>query len=114
MPELPEIAMLARHLRPRVVGRRITRVEILRARSLWGARVSRLTDLLLGQRITALSRRAKYLRFDLEGDDCFLVHLGMTGRLRIETTSARAPAAKHDVAREGIGAAAFHTSVSVK
>jgi formamidopyrimidine-DNA glycosylase len=100
MPELPEVELLVRHLRPRVVGRRITRVEILRARSVRGGHRPRLIRSLLGRRITNLCRRAKYLRFNLERDGCFLVHLGMTGRLWIGPSAARA---RHDVARIGLG-----------
>lgn len=100
MPELPEVEVLVRRLRPRVVGQRIAAVEILHPRTVWRTTPTRLSRALVGKRIASLGRRAKYLRFGLEDGDCFLVHLGMTGRLRL-TKGARREA--HDVVRICLG-----------
>ena len=100
MPELPEVETLMRYIRPRVVGQQIREVRILRRRSLWGASPKRFAGALEEQRIVAVSRRAKYLRFDLQDGECFLIHLGMTGRV---TITDRVRSAKHDVAYIGCG-----------
>ena len=47
-------------------------------------------DRLVGRRITALARRAKYLLFSLDSDDVLLVHLRMTGRLLLRPKGAAA------------------------
>lgn len=99
MPELPEVETLVRHLRRRVVGERVRDAEIFRPRSIWRTSTRQLVRKLVGQRIRDLTRRAKYLRFDLENGGCFLVHLGMTGRLFVvRDPSAARKRDKHDVA----------------
>jgi formamidopyrimidine-DNA glycosylase len=80
MPELPEVESLRRILVRTAVGRTIVRVRIgeprLRRRVAvdFGAAVA-------GRRIVKLSRRAKYLMVELDGDHVMLVHLGMSGSL---------------------------------
>jgi len=86
MPELPEVEVLVRHLRPLVQGRTIRDVEVRRARVLLPTPVKELRRTLAGARITKLSRRGKYLLFEVQpqrGDDLIMVlgHLGMTGRM---------------------------------
>ena len=79
MPELPEVETCRRALEPLVIGR----VLGAYAHSGKALRIQdepqRLAD-LSGQRITALTRRSKYLIAELE-QDALLVHLGMTGQL---------------------------------
>ncbi len=80
MPELPEVETVARDLRPLLVGRTITAVT----RSKHKLRNPWWTDgektHLIGQTVLAIHRRAKYLRVELTGGGCLLVHLGMTGQ----------------------------------
>ena len=93
MPELPEVEVLRRSLEPRLVGRRIGRVEVRspRLREPLDRRSLRRHE---GRRILALRRRAKYLLLDLEGGTTLVVHLGMSGRLTL--APAGAPAEKHE------------------
>lgn len=79
MPELPEVETIRRQLAPLVQGRKIEAVEILDAR--WPAPLSRteLADALLGRRVRELSRRGKYLVWELSGDAYLVQHLRMTG-----------------------------------
>lgn len=109
MPELPEVETLVRTLRPVVVGRVIADVRAFRPRSVWGTSARRLARELTGQRIHSLTRRAKYLRFELKNGSVFLVHLGMTGRLFLSKARQIEPA-KHDVAhiRLSNGTLVFH------
>jgi formamidopyrimidine-DNA glycosylase len=81
MPELPEVEVIRRGLAPQIVGRRVlglTRGDKPLRRESPAAELRRWVS---GRRILELSRRGKYLIFDLEEGVRFLVHLGMTGRL---------------------------------
>lgn len=95
MPELPEVESLRRSLEPRVSGRRVVSVEILR---LGVARLGtsetrrgackpheRATpaQLLAGRVITGILRRGKQLLITSDGPACVMVSLGMTGSLRV-------------------------------
>ncbi len=94
MPELPEIEVLKRSLEPRLVGRRLRRVEI-RTRALREPLARRaLRRALEGRRILALRRRAKYLLVDVEGGSTLAIHLGMSGRLTL--VRAQAPREAHE------------------
>jgi formamidopyrimidine-DNA glycosylase len=86
VPELPEVETVVRGLRPRLVGRRIVRVEI-RQPAIVRSDVKRFRRALRGARIAALRRRGKYIVVELAGAKggagraCWVVHLGMTGQL---------------------------------
>ncbi|PLX89908.1 MAG: DNA-formamidopyrimidine glycosylase [Desulfuromonas sp.] len=92
MPELPEVEITRRGVEPLVVGRTICRV-VLRTEKLRWPLDPELQVLLDGQAIRAVSRRAKYLLFHLEQGG-LLLHLGMSGHLRVVDDSE--PAGKHD------------------
>ena len=98
MPELPEVEVLVRHLLPLVRGRTIRAVTVRRARVLAPTSIGQLQRALRGARITGLSRRGKYLAFELRQPGCrapliLVGHLGMTGRMYL--TPRRAPLPKH-------------------
>jgi len=81
MPELPEVETVVRGLAPRVVGRRITNVEI-RWPALASAGVEETLRGLRGQRITGIRRHGKYIVFELARrgrPSCLTAHLRMTG-----------------------------------
>lgn len=92
MPELPEVETTRRGLEPHLAGRRITAVTIRDARLRWPIDEN-FADRLRGQSIVRLRRRAKYLLIDLDRGTIIL-HLGMSGSLRM--VDAAAPAGKHD------------------
>lgn len=83
MPELPEVEVVRRGLSPYVSGRRIASVDVLEPRSVrrHAAGPSDMAHVLTGQRITAVSRRGKYLWLTLDSDQALVVHLGMSGQL---------------------------------
>jgi formamidopyrimidine-DNA glycosylase len=88
VPELPEVETIRRHLVPHVEGRTLTRLEILDARWCRPLAPGAVTDALVGRRVQRLSRRGKYLVWELE-DDVFLhMHLRMTGTLLHRPASA--------------------------
>lgn len=83
MPELPEVEVLKRSLEPRILGDRITRVEVRNPAMREPVNRASLAKRTAGRKVTGLRRRAKYLLIDLEGDQTLVVHLGMSGRLTV-------------------------------
>jgi formamidopyrimidine-DNA glycosylase len=85
VPELPEVETVRRALEPLVAGRRIV--------DAWGHPSGKFASapLAIGPGIEAVRRRGKYLLVGLDDARELIVHLGMTGRLRM-----RAPAEQHD------------------
>jgi formamidopyrimidine-DNA glycosylase len=84
MPELPEVETIRAQLAPRVEGRRLQQLEILDPR--WCAPISPTTfsEAVGGRRVLRLSRRGKYLVWELSGELFLLVHLRMTGTLLLD------------------------------
>jgi formamidopyrimidine-DNA glycosylase len=83
MPELPEVETVRRGLEPVLVGRRLTRVEQRRP-DLRFPFPDRFAERLEGTSVEALRRRAKYLLADLSSGEVLVMHLGMSGRFRVE------------------------------
>ncbi|MFO1414672.1 MAG: bifunctional DNA-formamidopyrimidine glycosylase/DNA-(apurinic or apyrimidinic site) lyase [Burkholderiales bacterium] len=81
MPELPEVETTRRGVAPHVEGRRVAALQVYDPRLRWPV-PSGLAGQLAGRRIDRIDRRSKYLLFRL-GTDTLLVHLGMTGSLRV-------------------------------
>ena len=81
MPELPEVETTRRGVLPHVVGRRIAAVLVRERRLRWPVPYD-IDASIRGQRIVAVQRRAKYLLF-LTERGTLLVHLGMSGSLRV-------------------------------
>ncbi len=91
MPELPEVETTLRGLAPHLAGQRIVGVVIRHPRLRWPI-PENLPELLCGQTIHSLQRRAKYLLIECDSGTLIL-HLGMSGSLRILTAkTAPAPA----------------------
>lgn len=93
MPELPEVETTLRGVLPHVEKRKILRVHVRDARLRWPVTPG-LEGILRGQSIVSGQRRAKYLLFDLSGGGTLLIHLGMSGSLRISDPAT--PLRKHD------------------
>ena len=83
MPELPEVETVRRGLAPHLVGRRIVRVDQRRPDLRWPMPPD-LVQVLTGALVTNLRRRSKYILADLDRGASLLLHLGMSGRVRIE------------------------------
>ena len=92
MPELPEVETTRRGISPWVEGQRLSDI-VVRERSLRWQIPENLESTLRGQRITQTARRGKYLLLQAERG-VLLVHLGMSGSLRL--VSASEPVRKHD------------------
>lgn len=99
MPELPEVEVTRRGLLPHVVGRRIVDVTV-RHRGLRWPVEAELEARLAGRVIGRIERRGKYLLLEClpaaDGTEAgwLLVHLGMTGTLRVHTDAP--PPGPHD------------------
>jgi len=94
MPELPEVEVTRLGLLPHLLQHRVIEVH-------WSGKGLRLPvprrllrDSILGNTVTAIDRRAKYLLFRMQDNSVLLVHLGMTGKLGI--FAATDPTAPHD------------------
>lgn len=92
MPELPEVETTRRGVAPHVNGRRVRSLLVREPRLRWPI-PDELPAILAGQRISEVERRAKYLLFH-SAPGSLLVHLGMSGSLRLVSPSE--PAAFHD------------------
>ena len=96
MPELPEVEVLARHLRPLLLGKTIRSISLRRVKVLSPTSPREFRRALLGAKFTGLSRRGKYLLFQLAGRTTgkqvtLLGHLGMTGRMFLARKRERPP-----------------------
>jgi formamidopyrimidine-DNA glycosylase len=79
MPELPEVETITRALRKFIVGQKLAGVKVCRADMIKEGRS--LIRRTRGDKITAVSRRGKYVIIELCSGKRLLFHLGMTGRL---------------------------------
>jgi formamidopyrimidine-DNA glycosylase len=81
MPELPEVETIRRQLAPAVEGRVLKELQVLDPRWCEPAPPQEVADAVRGRRIEALSRRGKYLIWELEDEVYVAMHLRMTGNL---------------------------------
>lgn len=94
MPELPEVETVRRVLEPALVGARILHAEIVDPRLTRPFDPGIVAAELVGERVTAVGRRGKYLLVVLGPGRVLLVHLRMTGSFRV-APRASLPADAH-------------------
>ncbi|TJZ70070.1 bifunctional DNA-formamidopyrimidine glycosylase/DNA-(apurinic or apyrimidinic site) lyase [Chitiniphilus eburneus] len=92
MPELPEVETTRRGISPHLEGAHVAQMIVRERRLRWPI-PAELPDVIVGHRLLGLSRRAKYLLFRFE-HGTLIVHLGMSGTLRVLTEPF--PPEKHD------------------
>ena len=97
MPELPEVETVRRGLQAQVMGRRITRVEVGRERSVRRTSRQAVIDGLTGATILSVNRRGKYLLCPLDTGDELMMHLRMSGRLLVADAGTERPPHTHVV-----------------
>ena len=83
MPELPEVETVMRGLDPVWTGQHFTRVTLHRA-DLRRPFPDGLGQRLTGAVVVACRRRAKYGLVDTDRGDTLILHLGMSGRMRVD------------------------------
>lgn len=81
MPELPEVETTRRGIERHLLGRRITALTLRRPDLRWPIPATEL-QAMQDAEILAVRRRAKYLLVDVAAGSA-LVHLGMSGMLRV-------------------------------
>ncbi|MBS8226157.1 bifunctional DNA-formamidopyrimidine glycosylase/DNA-(apurinic or apyrimidinic site) lyase [Vannielia litorea] len=82
MPELPEVETVRRGLLPAMENTVIAEARVNREGLRWPF-PPRMAERLTGARVLRLRRRSKYILADLESGETLLVHLGMSGRMRV-------------------------------
>jgi len=93
VPELPEVETTLRGIEPHILNRQITSISVRNPSLRWPVPVNSLKDNLVSNSFLSIRRRGKYLILEsLKG--FVLIHLGMSGCLRIFDNKA-APE-KHD------------------
>ncbi|MDD2723272.1 MAG: bifunctional DNA-formamidopyrimidine glycosylase/DNA-(apurinic or apyrimidinic site) lyase [Methylovulum sp.] len=92
MPELPEVETTCRGIAPHIQGQTITQVQVRDARLRWPV-PDNLSVILTGLTVESVTRRGKYLLLNTRAGT-LLVHLGMSGSLRIVTSAQNS--GKHD------------------
>lgn len=93
MPELPEVETVRRELEKRIVGQKIVSIEATYPRMVLTG-FEQLKKELTGKTIHGISRRGKYLIFEIGEKDRLISHLRMEGKYRL--ASLNAPMEKHD------------------
>lgn len=109
MPELPEVETVCRGLLPFMAGRTIVRADIRRP-DLRVPFPPRLAKTLESRRVETLTRRAKYILVHT-GGDVLVLHLGMSGQVRMVADAKTYKPAKHDhmvLYLDDGGAVVFH------
>jgi formamidopyrimidine-DNA glycosylase len=90
MPELPEVETVRQGLAKWVAGRTVASVEVHHPRAvrrhLPGA--THFSDVLVGRTVTDVRRRGKYLWLPLDSGDAIVAHLGMSGQLLCQPSTA--------------------------
>src|SRR3989337_2499479 len=89
MPELPEVETIKNELLPHVVGRKITGVTVFWEKMVKKPSLQAFVARVLGQEITGMSRRGKYLFFHLAGGEMLVMHMKMTGSLILNPSDDR-------------------------
>lgn len=94
MPELPEVETVMRGLEPAMIGKKIAHVNKRRP-DLRIPFPENLELVLEGAVVQNMTRRAKYILIHTDKSQVLVIHLGMSGRVLIETDSGYEPQ-KHD------------------
>lgn len=93
MPELPEVEMVRRVIRPQITGLAITDIVVNHPQVIAKPTVAEFCQALINQQIVDMERRGKFLSICLQSGDKIILHLRMTGQLLV--TPADFPQEKH-------------------
>ncbi|AIF80616.1 formamidopyrimidine/5-formyluracil/ 5-hydroxymethyluracil DNA glycosylase [endosymbiont of Acanthamoeba sp. UWC8] len=83
MPELPEVETVKNSLYP-IIGKKILSINTS-GKKFRIAPPANFSNLLLNKRITDLARRSKYILIHLEDNNILVIHLGMSGKILLNT-----------------------------
>lgn len=94
MPELPEVETTRRGIAPHIEGKRIAELIVRERRLRWPIPKD-LEQRLAGATVNSVDRRGKYLLVGID-DGSLIIHLGMSGSLRVLEPGTRAALKTHD------------------
>lgn len=97
MPELPEVETVRRGLVGWVTDRRVDRVEVGRERVVRRTSPEAVIHGLSGTTILGANRRGKYLLLPLDSGDEVMIHLRMSGQVRVVDAGMPRPPHTHVV-----------------
>ncbi len=97
MPELPEVEHVVRALRRAVLGQTIVASEINLPKLVSPTSPSVFNRKIKGSRINDISRRGKFILFQLDSDRVVAVHLRMTGKFRVLSPDDSLPLHAHAI-----------------
>ena len=83
MPELPEVEVVCRYLRSNIVEKKIHEINVFADKLVKNVSVEELKNFLVGQIITNIRRRGKYILIDFE-KNTIVSHLRMEGKWKIQ------------------------------
>jgi formamidopyrimidine-DNA glycosylase len=81
MPELPEVETIRNELAPRIINHTVTAVTLFDEKIVRQPSVEEFNSRLIGEAITGVGRRGKYLLLSLTSGQTLVIHLRMTGSL---------------------------------
>ncbi len=93
MPELPEVETTCRGISPHITGKTLTDIIVRQSQLRWPV-PDNLGKMLNGSLIENVDRRAKYILLKTNDSKTVIIHLGMSGNLRIVNIGH--PPGKHD------------------
>ena len=95
MPELPEVETVRQGIEHLGIGHRIEAVEVTGKRTIRRQSIAEFGDELTGSTLVQARRRGKYLLADLDTSAVLVIHLRMSGQVRIVEPSAELAAHTH-------------------
>ena len=95
MPELPEVETYVRELRPQLEGKRVVQGHVHWPRIIAQPDVSLFLDLIRGRRFDSFERRGKYILLGLDSGESLIIHLRMTGEIRVHPATVEADKHTH-------------------
>lgn len=87
MPELPEVETYVRELRPQLAGKRVVQGYVTWPRIIAQPDVNLFLDMIRGRRFDSFDRRGKYILLGLDSYESLIIHLRMTGEVRVHPSA---------------------------
>ena len=95
MPELPEVETYVRELRPQLSGKRVTEGQLHWPRIIAQPEPTLFLELIRERRFDTFGRRGKYILLGLDSSETLIIHLRMTGEVRVHPAGVEADKHTH-------------------
>jgi formamidopyrimidine-DNA glycosylase len=96
MPELPEVETVRRQIIEHVLHKKISKVDVMHDKMV-GGNVQKFSQEIIGKEFSDLTRRGKYLFFELNDGNWLVGHLKMTGQFVYQKESDKAVGGGHNI-----------------